>query len=364
MWRGSYSLLQQLLLLLFLSFAITVSLAQQQIGGSGTCGNGTVGNGICTDPTLCCNSKGYCGSTSEYCDYTGLTSGFTPAPTPVLIAPTPSVPTSGGSSNTATPTTTALSFVFPGVPTNTHTTPFPTVAHPNCPHIPNVMSVNLAYYQSSAAFRDVSCHQVLPGDIDVSGGGYTHLAYAFAGIDANDNLVPWESNYVQEVPMYQEFNGLKIQHPNVKTLITIGGWTFNNPGKTRHYFSLMARSPNRTAYFANSVVGFLQRVCTRDKYQHHHHVCVWRLLYFSFLTFSWSILYSMTLMALTLIGSFLAFTIGVEILWIIKMFRCCCKHCEKPLPLPIEPTISLPWRHHRMCKTCKRAITFPPWRSI
>ena len=31
------------------------------------CGDGVVGNGYCTDMTLCCSTFGYCGSTAEYC---------------------------------------------------------------------------------------------------------------------------------------------------------------------------------------------------------------------------------------------------------------------------------------------------------
>ena len=34
----------------------------------GTCGNGNVGNKICPDSNLCCSTFGYCGSTAEYCN--------------------------------------------------------------------------------------------------------------------------------------------------------------------------------------------------------------------------------------------------------------------------------------------------------
>ena len=33
----------------------------------GTCGGGTIGNGICSNPSYCCSKWGYCGTTSDYC---------------------------------------------------------------------------------------------------------------------------------------------------------------------------------------------------------------------------------------------------------------------------------------------------------
>ena len=35
-----------------------------------TCGNGIVGNGICSDTKLCCSNFGFCGSSTEYCNNT------------------------------------------------------------------------------------------------------------------------------------------------------------------------------------------------------------------------------------------------------------------------------------------------------
>ena len=33
----------------------------------GGCGSGTVGNGVCANPSLCCSKFGYCGSGAAYC---------------------------------------------------------------------------------------------------------------------------------------------------------------------------------------------------------------------------------------------------------------------------------------------------------
>lgn len=52
----------------------------------GTCGNGSTGNGICTNNSDCCSSQGFCGVTLEHCtDKVGPTFPGQP----VVITPTP-----------------------------------------------------------------------------------------------------------------------------------------------------------------------------------------------------------------------------------------------------------------------------------
>lgn len=41
--------------------------------GSGTCGNGKIGDGICAGVGECCSRWGWCGFTSDYCDDTAPT---------------------------------------------------------------------------------------------------------------------------------------------------------------------------------------------------------------------------------------------------------------------------------------------------
>jgi chitinase len=122
------------------------------------------------------------------------------------------------------------------------------------------MSVNYGYYESWAATR--ACHRFTPQDIDVVGNGFTHLGLAFAGINADDELAPWADDYVNQVPLYQQFNALKdVYFQPVQTLIAVGGWTFTNPGTaTRRRFSEISANATRTAVFAQSVVTFLQQV--------------------------------------------------------------------------------------------------------
>jgi chitinase len=137
---------------------------------------------------------------------------------------------------------------------------FPSYAAGKCSGISNVMSVNVGYYQSWAIWRNADCNRVFASDIDVSGNGYTHLIYSFASINSNFELEPWGGNYGEEVPLYQKFVDIKNSHPGLKTLIAVGGWTFNDPGATQYRFSDVASTAANRAKFASSCVNFCRTV--------------------------------------------------------------------------------------------------------
>jgi chitinase len=122
------------------------------------------------------------------------------------------------------------------------------------------MTVNFGYYQSWAIWRQSNCNRVYPADIDIDGNGYTHLAYSFASIDVNGKLEPWAADYNGEVAQYADFNAIKKSYPNLKTMIAVGGWSFNVPGATQTRFSDIASTPENRAAFAESVVDFLRTV--------------------------------------------------------------------------------------------------------
>ncbi len=177
----------------------------------GTCGDGNVGNALCPDTTLCCSIYGWCGNTADYC---GNEASVAPS-----LTPPPS--------------------------------PYP----PNCASVSDVMTVNFGYYASWASGRSKTCNQVAPQSIDVAGNNYTHLAYAFAGINGSYQIAPSYDDYAGEVPQYFAFNALKKTYPSLKTLISVGGGDFNAT-----LFSIISASPTRRATFAASVVAFLQTV--------------------------------------------------------------------------------------------------------
>jgi len=122
------------------------------------------------------------------------------------------------------------------------------------------MSVNFGYYQSWSIWRQSNCNRVYPVDIDVDGNGYTHLAYCFASIDVDGKLEPWAGDFNGEVQQYADFNAIKSTYPDLKTMIAVGGWTFNDPGATQTRFSDVASTPESRATFAASVVDFLRTV--------------------------------------------------------------------------------------------------------
>jgi chitinase len=86
----------------------------------------------------------------------------------------------------------------------------------------------------------------------VASFGYTHLAFAFAGISSGGLMEPYNgsSEYWSQ---YTSFNSLKTSNPGLKTLIAVGGWTFDQ-GR----FVYVSSTEALRVAFANSVVSFLE----------------------------------------------------------------------------------------------------------
>lgn len=87
----------------------------------------------------------------------------------------------------------------------------------------------------------------------------THLMYAFAGlnpstyeIESLDTYNDLYDNYGKGA--YQRFTGLTSINPDVKCILSVGGW---NEGSEK--YSDMANDPTKRSAFVNSVVPFLQK---------------------------------------------------------------------------------------------------------
>ena len=113
-------------------------------------------------------------------------------------------------------------------------------------------TVNFGYYEEWATYRSGSCNPLQPNAIDVAAFGYTHLAFSFAGISSSGLIEPYNGNSQEYIPKYASFNSLKTSHPQLKTLIAVGGWTFS-----QSRFVYAASTPTTRANFAQSVVTFL-----------------------------------------------------------------------------------------------------------
>ncbi|XP_058516022.1 chitinase-3-like protein 2 isoform X3 [Ochotona princeps] len=77
----------------------------------------------------------------------------------------------------------------------------------------------------------------------------SHLIYAFANI-SNNKITIDDKN---ATALYQAISSLKTKNPNLKILVSIGGYLFGSEG-----FHPMADSPNSQSAFIASVISFLR----------------------------------------------------------------------------------------------------------
>jgi chitinase len=95
---------------------------------------------------------------------------------------------------------------------------------------------------------------------DIPAGKLTHINYAFAKFENGeiavfDRFAALEKAYPPERQggAYQQLRVLKKKHPQLKTLISVGGWTLSGP------FSDVALTDASRAKFAKSCVAFIRQ---------------------------------------------------------------------------------------------------------
>lgn len=86
-------------------------------------------------------------------------------------------------------------------------------------------------------------------------GVYTHIIFAFAAIDPETFEV--RPDVTRDLDLLMRVTQLKTLDPDLKVLIALGGWTFNDPGPTQTTFSDIARSKTNQQKFFKSLISFL-----------------------------------------------------------------------------------------------------------
>ncbi|XP_076310082.1 uncharacterized protein LOC143225125 isoform X2 [Tachypleus tridentatus] len=81
----------------------------------------------------------------------------------------------------------------------------------------------------------------------------THLIYAFAALDKDYDIRPYDPYNDIEQGNYKKFVGLKSYNPELKTMIAVGGW---NEGSER--FSQMVADYTNRQHFIHSVIRYLR----------------------------------------------------------------------------------------------------------
>ncbi|KAI8631443.1 family 18 glycosyl hydrolase [Xylariaceae sp. FL1651] len=154
--------------------------------------------------SVCCSQFGFCGSTSDFCD-TGCQSGF------------------GGCG---------------------------AVNRPSCSD--NTASKRtIGYYEAWANTR--KCDAVSPEDLNLN--GFTHINFAFAFFDPSSfQIAPMDE---PSGTLYSRFTALKNSRSGLQTWISVGGWSFTDPGPTRTAFSDMTSSAGNRQKFISGLTSFM-----------------------------------------------------------------------------------------------------------
>lgn len=115
-------------------------------------------------------------------------------------------------------------------------------------------AANDIYHTESWASSDSrECQKVSPEDLNLN--GFTHINFAFAFFDPESfTIAPMDSN---SASLYNRFTGLKGKNQGLQTWISVGGWSFTDPGQTRTAFSDMASSQGNRKKFIDGLTKFM-----------------------------------------------------------------------------------------------------------
>ncbi|KAI0546598.1 hypothetical protein F4679DRAFT_409115 [Xylaria curta] len=110
---------------------------------------------------------------------------------------------------------------------------------------------NIGYYETWANTR--ACQSVAPEDLNLN--GFTHINFAFVFFDAKTfQFLPMDKNAGE---LLHRFTKLKEKKPGLQTWVSVGGWSFNDPGPYQLAFSNMASTSANRKTFINNAIKFM-----------------------------------------------------------------------------------------------------------
>ncbi|KAL7746055.1 hypothetical protein RI367_008636 [Sorochytrium milnesiophthora] len=193
-------------------------------------------NSDCTAAGACCSQWGWCGVGPAWCGASS-NSPAAPAPPPTVQPAKPQPPAA------APDPAPQLRAPQPPATGNGGST--------TCPNGLRPLDRRVGYYASWSSYQ--SCTQFKISDIDTQ--AYTHIIFGFVSITSDFQLTYTEP---ASVPLYEQLRQAKAG-TSLKTLVSVGGWSFNDPGPTHTRFSDLAASSNNRKMFAQSAISFMRK---------------------------------------------------------------------------------------------------------
>ena len=118
----------------------------------------------------------------------------------------------------------------------------------------------VGYFPDWTYGRDAKCRYTVE---DIDPMLYTHLNFAFARVDGGNRsaptfkLAPFDATDLGPTGQYARFVALKKKNPNLKVLLSVGGWTHSDPPND-WIFSTMAETPEGRKQFIESSIKYLR----------------------------------------------------------------------------------------------------------
>ncbi|KAI9372233.1 hypothetical protein BJX61DRAFT_553090 [Aspergillus egyptiacus] len=113
----------------------------------------------------------------------------------------------------------------------------------------------IGYYEAWRA-EGASCGTMRPEEIPVE--YLTQVNLAFVYIDPV-HLVIIDMDEPLTRDLYARVADVKTRNPNIKVWLSVGGWTFNDPGPFQSVFTTLAANTDQVEFFATSLMGFMDR---------------------------------------------------------------------------------------------------------